>query len=79
MDETGAIYLIAKMFTPFAEECHVEELKGLEKTRTAALELAKEEDVAPKEGAEDAQVLSLNAPMWEYGVTRHPRGLQLQG
>jgi hypothetical protein len=68
-----------RVIHPFTEECHEEELKGLEKTRTTALEMAKEEDEAPKESTKDAQVLSLSAPEWEYGVTRHPRGLQLQG
>jgi hypothetical protein len=36
---------------------HEKKLESLEEARTAALEMAKEEDEAPKEGAEDAQAV----------------------
>jgi hypothetical protein len=74
--------LIIQPFTPLCEENHEEKLKSLEKTRAAALEMAKEEDETPKESAEDAKGIGLAGfilTMWEYGVTRYPRWLQLQG
>jgi hypothetical protein len=69
------MYLINELFHPSTRKTYEAWLKGLEEARQAALEMAKEENEAPEESAEDAQGLST----WEYGVTRHPRGLQLQG
>ncbi len=73
------MYLINELFTPFTRISHEAELKGLEKARKPALEMAQKENAAPEKSTENAQVLSLGTPQWEYGVTRHPRGLQLQG
>ena len=76
--------LITQPFPPHCEEIHEEKLEGLEKARAAALEMAQEEDEAPKEGSEDEEGISLaltrlSFATWEYGVAWYPRGLQLQG
>jgi hypothetical protein len=68
------IYLITAMHLRSQDE---EKLTRLEETRQAAMEVAQEEDASQKEAAEDAQEVTMI--QWGYGVTRHPRGLQLIG
>ena len=55
-----------------------EELKGLEETRQAALEMAQEEDEKAKESPEAPQEVGSHAyKHWGYGVVWYPYGLQL--
>jgi hypothetical protein len=57
---------------------HETELKSLEETREAALEMAQEEDAKAEESPEDAEeVGSLVQTTWGYGVVWYPYGLQL--
>jgi len=57
------------------------QFKGLEEKRAATLEVAKKEDAPKEESSEGRQVMIISGFMdniWEYGVTRQHRGLQLQ-
>jgi len=53
-------------------------LKGMEEARQTALEVAQEKDAPTEETAQAAEAVGL-IPfiLWEHGVVRYPRGLQL--
>ena len=69
---TSARKISSKGFTDEAR------LKGMEEARKTALEMAQEENAPTEETAQAAEAVGLiQFILWEHGVVRYPRGLQL--